>query len=380
MAAFYRRTLLEDTLPFWLPGSLDREHGGYLTMRDQRGELIDDDKSVWFQGRFSWLLSTLYSTVEARPDWLEGARSGVDFLRDHCFDDDDRMFFLMTREGRPLRKRRYIFSEAFTIMALVAYGRAADCDDSLEQGRQLFRLCVEYIEGRLPAGEPKWTEVRPSRSLGVPMIFLHVAQQLVECGGDEVAEELIDEWINEVRLFVRDDLEAVLEQVSPEGEVIDHIEGRTLNPGHAIEAAWFILHEARRREESTALIDLGCRMLDYSWKRGWDSEFGGLFSFVDLYGKPVQEYCHDMKFWWPHCEAIIATLLAYRLTGDSKYASWHRQVHDYAHRVFPDPDHGEWFGYVHRDGRISSTVKGNQFKGPFHVPRMQWYCAQLLGK
>ena len=378
LGAFYRRSLLEDTLPFWLPRALDTTHGGYLTMRDRDGVLLDDDKPVWFQGRFSWLLSTLHRTVEPRAEWLEGARSGVDFLRDHCFDEDDRMYFLVTREGKPLRKRRYFFSEAFAVMALASYGTAAGCGDSTEQARQLFRLCLEYIEGRLPSGEAKWTEERSTRSLGVPMIFLHVAQQLAETVGDELAEEVIDEFIGEIRLFVDDDLECVFEQVGADGSLSDHVDGRTLNPGHAIEAAWFILHEAKRRGGDAGLTALGCRMLDYMWKRGWDEEHGGLFYFVDVHGKPVQEYWHDMKFWWPHCEAITATLLAYQMTGEDRYAERHRLVHDYAHRTFADRENGEWFGYVHRDGRISNPAKGNHFKGPFHLPRMQWYCWRLL--
>lgn len=376
---FYRTSLVDDTLPFWLPRCVDEERGGYLTARDRDGSLIDDDKSVWVQGRFAWMLATLYNTMEPRQEWLEAARSGVDFLRDHCFDDaDDRMYFLVTRDGRPLRKRRYFFSEAFATMAFAAYGKAADCEDTKEQARQLFRLCVEYIEGRLPTGEAKWTEVRPSKSIGVPMIFLQVAQQLVETIGDPLAEEMIDEFIGEIREFVVDDLECVMEQVALDGSVIDHIDGRTLNPGHAIEGAWFILHEAQRRGGDEELVKLGCRMLDYMWKRGWDEEHGGILYFLDVYGKPVQEYWHDMKFWWPQNEAIIATLLAHKLTGDPKYADWHRQIHAYAHANFHDSEHGEWFGYLHRDGRISSQVKGNHFKGPFHLPRMQWYCWRLL--
>jgi N-acylglucosamine 2-epimerase len=160
--------------------------------------------------------------------------------------------------------------------------------------------------------------------------------------------------------------------------VVDHIDARTLNPGHAIEGAWFILHEAKLRGGDQELVDLGCRMLDYMWKRGWDHKYGGLTYFKDVYDKPVQEYWHDMKFWWPQCEAIIATLLAYKLTGDEKYAKWHRLIHEYAHQTFHDEQHGEWYGYVHRDGRVSSMLKGNHYKGPFHLPRMQWYCWKLL--
>lgn len=85
-----------------------------------------------------------------------------------------------------------------------------------------------------------------------------------------------------------------------------------------------------------------------------------------------------MKFWWPQNEAIIATLLAYTLTGDEKYKKWHEMIHEYAYKHFHDKEHGEWYGYLHRDGTISQTAKGNLFKGPFHLPRQEWYCWQLL--
>ncbi|MFT5110341.1 MAG: N-acylglucosamine 2-epimerase [Pseudoalteromonas tetraodonis] len=169
-----------------------------------------------------------------------------------------------------------------------------------------------------------------------------------------------------------------METVGPSGELIDHFDGRTLNPGHAMECAWFILHEAKHRGGDTQLLALGTKMLDWMWEIGWDKEHGGILYFKDVKGLPVQEYWHDMKFWWPQNETIIATLLAHQLTGDAKYEQWHRQVHDWAYAHFPDKENGEWYGYLHRDGRISSTLKGNLWKGFFHFPRMQWYCWQLL--
>jgi N-acylglucosamine 2-epimerase len=169
-----------------------------------------------------------------------------------------------------------------------------------------------------------------------------------------------------------------MEQVAPDGSIIDHIDGRTLNPGHAIEGAWFILAEAMHRNKDPHLIALGCKMLDYMWERGWDKQFGGILYFKDVYNKPVQEYWQDMKFWWPHNEVIIATLLAYLITGNDKYAQWHQQVHQYAYEHFHDKQQGEWFGYLHRDGSVAQTAKGNLFKGPFHLPRQEWYCMQLL--
>ena len=171
-----------------------------------------------------------------------------------------------------------------------------------------------------------------------------------------------------------------MEQVALDGSIVDHIDGRTLNPGHAIEGAWFILHEAVYRNNDPKLIDLGCRMLDYMWERGWDKEYGGIIYFRDVFNKPVQEYWQDMKFWWPQNETIIATLLAYLITKDEKYAIMHKQIHNYAYTHFHDKEHGEWYGYLHRDGRVAQTAKGNMFKGPFHLPRQEWYCLSILNK
>jgi N-acylglucosamine 2-epimerase len=375
---FYRRQLLEDTIPFWFPRSIDQEYGGYLLMRDADGTLIDDDKAVWIQGRAAWMLSTLYNTVEKRQEWLDGARKGIEFLEKHCFDSDGRMFFHVTREGKPIRKRRYFFSETFATIAFAAYAKATGDEGMAEKARDLFGKCITYAT--TPGlFEAKFEPTRPAKGIGIPMIMINTAQQVRETIGDPRCDEWIERWIGEIEKdFVKDDIRCVMEQVAPDGSIIDHIDGRTLNPGHAIEGAWFILHEAVHRQKDPALIDLGCRMLEYMWERGWDNEYGGILYFRDVFGKPVQEYWQDMKFWWPQNEAIIATLYAYLLTGKEKYLNWHEQIRHYAYEHFQDREHGEWFGYLHRDGRVAQTAKGNMFKGPFHLPRQEWMCQRLL--
>ncbi|GGD79389.1 N-acylglucosamine 2-epimerase [Emticicia aquatilis] len=375
---FYKNQLLNDTIPFWFPRSIDKEHGGYLLMRDQDGTLIDDDKAVWIQGRATWMLSTLFNTFDQKQEWLEGAKSGIDFLNNHCFDTDGQMFFHVTKEGKPIRKRRYFFSETFAAIANAAYAKASGDKNAADKARFLFGKCIEYATtpGLLPS---KFTSTRPAKGIGVPMIMINTAQQIRDNIGDERCDEWISKWILEIETdFVKDDIKCVMEQVAPDGSIIDHIDGRTLNPGHAIEGAWFILHEAKYRNNDPHLIALGCKMLDYMWERGWDKEHGGIMYFKDVYDKPVQEYWQDMKFWWPHNEVIIATLLAYLMTGNEKYAQWHKLVHEYAYAHFHDKKNGEWFGYLHRDGTIAQTAKGNLYKGPFHLPRQEWYCVQIL--
>lgn len=378
LASFYSNQLLNSTIPFWFPRSYDQEHGGFLFMRDADGTLIDDDKAVWIQGRATWMLSTLYNTVEPKAEWLAGAKLGYDFLNKYCFDTDGQMFFHVTREGKPIRKRRYFFSETFYVIAAAAYAKASGDQEAAANARRVFDSCIRYATtpGLL---EPKYTNTRPCKGIGVPMIMMNTAQQLRDTIGHAPCDEWISKWIHEIETyFVKDDMQCVMEQVAPDGSIIDHIDGRTLNPGHAMEGAWFILHEAKHRNNDPHLINLGCRMLDYMWERGWDKEQGGILYFRDVYNKPVQEYWQDMKFWWPHNEVIIATLLAYLITGNQKYAEWHKMVHEYAYTHFLDKENGEWFGYLHRDGTIAQTAKGNLFKGPFHLPRQEWYCMQIL--
>ncbi|MFG0261864.1 MAG: AGE family epimerase/isomerase [Novipirellula sp. JB048] len=378
--ATYRDGLLDDTLPFWIKHAVDRRHGGFMTSCNQDGTVIDTDKGVWQQGRFTWLLGELYNNVEPRPEWLELAIHGADFLDAHCFDPSDgRMWFHLTRDGRPIRKRRYAFSESF---AAIAYGELAQATGDSRYTERATRAFERFIDHNLnPQGvTPKFTDTRPTRGIGFPMITIATAQELRGSIGLETADEWIDRSIETIRRYhLKADIACVMETVGVDGEILDHFDGRTLNPGHAIEGAWFIMLEGKLRGDQT-LIDMGLQMLDWMWQRGWDPEHGGILYFVDLHGLPVSEYWHDMKFWWPQNETILATLLAYQLTGDDKYARWHTLVHDWAYKHFPDAEHGEWFGYLHRDGSLSSTLKGNLWKGPFHLPRMQLLCWQWLSE
>ena len=380
LKATYRDGLLNDTVPFWFPRSVDRECGGFFTSFDRDGTLIDSDKSVWFQGRFTWMLCTLYNTVERRPEWLAYAKGGIDFLDKHCFDTDGRMFFSVTREGRPVRKRqRYIFSEAFAVIAYAAYGTASGDATYTRKALDLFKRVLHALETPgvlLPKTDQ---QTRPMKGLAVPMILTVTAQELRKATCDPLCGEVIDRCLAEVeRDFLKPEFRCVLEAVGPEGEFYDTWDGRMVNPGHSIELGWFILEEARLRGGDGRLIALGTKIIDWSFGLGWDSRYGGLFYFRDAKGLPCTEYYHDMKFWWPHCEALIAMLLAYRLTGEAKYADWHRQTHEWTFAHFPDAEFGEWYGYLHRDGSVSTPIKGNLWKGFFHIPRMQWKCWQAL--
>ena len=84
-----------------------------------------------------------------------------------------------------------------------------------------------------------------------------------------------------------------------------------------------------------------------------------------------------MKLWWPQCETLIALRMAYLLFKDEAYRTKYEELVAYCEKYFVDTQYGEWYGYLHYDNSASTTLKGNIFKGPFHIPRLYIMMAVL---
>ena len=365
----YRDDLVNDIMPFWLKNGLDRVNGGVYTCVNRDGSLIDTTKSVWFQGRFAFVCSFAYNTIEKKPEWLAAAKSTIDFIEAHCFDTDGRMYFEVMADGTPLRKRRYVFSESFAAIAMAEYAKASGDMSYAEKALNLFKDIRKFVAtpGYM---EPKYLPSLQAKGHSLVMILINTASRIRNVISDPVLDQQIDESIASLKDFMKPEFEALLEMVGPNGEFIDTINGRLINPGHCIETAWFLLEEAKHRGWDKELTQQALQILDWSWEWGWDKQYGGIINFRDCKNLPPQDYSQDMKFWWPQTEAIIATLYAYEATGDDKYLIWHKQISEWTYAHFPDAEYGEWYGYLHRDGTVAQPAKGNIFKGPFHIPRM----------
>lgn len=364
----YLSDLVQDIFPFWLRHGLDPKNGGVFTCLDRDGTLMDPTKSIWFQGRFGYTSAYAYNHIDKNPAYLAASKSCVQFLEKYGFDTDGHMFFTVTADGKPVRKRRYVFSESFAAIAFSEYALASGDDSYAQKALDVFLSMIRML------GTPGFLEPKtyiPTKDHSITMILLNVAACVRRAIQDPRLDAQIESSLYDIRhLFMKEEFKAVLEIVAPDGSLIDTCAGRVINPGHAIETSYFVLEEARYRKWDPQLIAMGTQILNWSWDWGWDKEYGGIINFRDCKHFPPQDYSQDMKFWWPQCEAIIASLYAYRATGDNQYLEKHRMIHEYAFRVFPDRTYGEWYGYLHRDGTVAQPAKGNIFKGPFHIPRM----------
>ena len=380
----YRSDLTENIMPFWLEHGLDRKNGGVYTCLDRDGSLMDPTKSVWFQGRFAFICSFAYNNVEKRPEWLEAARLTLDFIEAHCFDNDGHMYFSVTAEGCPLRQRRYVFSETFAAIAMAEYSLATGDRHWAERALKVFDDTQRFLStpGYLA---PKFEESVQLQSHSIIMILINVGSCLRKVIDDPKLTQQIDDSIARLKkYFIHPEFKCLLETVGMNGEFIDTNLTRTINPGHCIETSWFIMEEAKLRNWDKEMLDMALEIFDWSWDWGWDKQYGGIINFRDCRNLPVQDYSQDMKFWWPQCETIIASLYAYLATGDEKYLYRHERISEWTYAHLPDDEHGEWYGYLHRDGTVAQPAKGNLFKGPFHIPRMMIMglilCNEILKK
>ena len=366
-AAWYERELTDNILPFWLRHGLDPVHGGVYTCLDRDGSLMDPTKSVWFQGRFGYVTAYAYNHIRRDPAWLAASKSCIGFIEAHCFDADGHMFFSVTADGQPVRKRRYVFSETFAIIAMAEYALASGDRSYADKALDLFKRTQRMLStpGFLPA-----KSYVSGRSHSITMILVNVALVLKQVSDDPALDAQIRDSVHDIETYLmHPEFRCILESVDPDGGLIDTCEGRTINPGHGIETAWFLM-EAAAMTGDKHLQELGVRIFDWQYEWGWDEQYGGIINFCDCKGLPCQDYSQDMKFWWPQCETVIASLYAYKVTRDEKYLDIWQKANEWMLEHFRDPDYGEWFGYLHRDGTVAQPAKGNLFKGPFHIPRM----------
>ena len=377
----YRNELLNNVIPFWLQKSQDTEFGGYFTCLDRQGNIFDTDKFIWLQGRQVWMFSMLYNKVEKRQEWLDCAIQGAEFLKKYGHDGNLNWYFSLDREGNPLVEPYNIFSYTFATMAFGQLSLATGNQEYADIAKRTFDIILSKRDN--PKG--KWNKVhagtRSLKSFSLPMILCNLSLEIEHLLDEEFLKKTIDECLHEVlEVFYRPELGGIIvENVNADSSLSDTFEGRKLNPGHAIEAMWFIMDLGVRLNRPDLIekaVKITLTMVNY----GWDKEHGGIFYFMDRLGHPTQELEWDQKLWWVHIESLISLIKGYQLTGSQECLEWFNRVHDYTWSHFKDPEYPEWWGYLNRQGEVLLDLKGGKWKGCFHVPRGLYQVWKTLEK
>lgn len=373
----YKSDLINKILPFWLDNAIDYENGGIYTSLDREGNIYGREKSVWFQGRALWVLTKAYNTVDKNDAYLKAAKCIYDFLPT-CTDIDGRMYFTVTADGKELQKRRYYFSETFAAIGCAEYYKATGDQMAFQLAEQYYDVAYRCYKGELK-NTPKFNaDNYPFKGLSPVMIMLATSQVMqtmdpsVKDKYRAKAADFLQEVLNGGFLTEK----ALFENVTVDGKTVDSPTGRIVNPGHSMEAAWFVMCQGLLMNDPS-VIEKGREIIDITLPLGWDEKHGGIIAFTDVSGKPPVQLEWDMKLWWPQCETMIAARMAYLIFKDEKYNTLYKNLKAYCEKYFIDEEYGEWYGYLHYDNTPSTTLKGNIFKGPFHIPRLYIIMALL---
>jgi len=366
----YEHELVDSVIPFWENNCVDAECGGYFTMLDRDGSVYDTTKYMWMQWRIVYMFATLYDTVYRKTEWLDIAAKGFDFLTRYGKSEDGSYYFALNRRGEAAMAPFSIFSDCFAAMGAAALFKATGDERYKREAHSAMKIYISRLDN--PKG--KWEKSLPGRksrlALGSYMILANLGNVMSEClktsEYNTATADAVDTVMNK---FWNPELNVMIENINTDGSFdLDSCEGRFVTPGHGLESMWFILKYAEKNGRSD-LIERACDYIHGLYEFGLDREYGGIYYFMDVLNKPHIELQADMKLWWVHNEALIAALYAWRLSGEDRFKKMFEDLDAWTWGHFPDPEYGEWFGYLNRRGEPTHMLKGGKWKTFFHLPR-----------
>lgn len=374
----YRKLLLDGVVPFWLRYGIDERHGGVLSCMSEEGVVLSGDKYLWSQARSVWTFAALYNRIEKEPAFLRAAENSMRFLLAHGRDANGDWVYRTDREGNAIEGPISVYADCFAVYGLSEYFRATGDPQILDVALRTYERIGERIAAP-DFHDTAPTPLKPGRKPhAVPMILTEVTNELIITTGDARLEDRLSGFLDAVMNRFLQPGGPVLEYLDADYRRLPPPEGTAVEPGHALESMWFVIHAAVRRGD-VAMVRSAVDAIRWHCEAGWEREHGGILLGIDAEGGTPYIPNWDKKPWWVHTEALYALLLAYIVSNKIWSWEWYRKLHAWSFAHYPLPC-GEWRQRLTREGKPTTDLIALPVKDPFHLPRAAILILQRLGE
>lgn len=376
-ADLYRKTLLEDVIPFWVKYAVDRETRSINNCIDDSGKVLSKNKYLWSQGRALWTFSALYNRIEKKPEWLNIAEGLFGYLSTRGRDNSGKWMFLLDEQGNVIEGDKSIYVDGFVLNGMCEYFLATGEPKAAEIALETYKNTLWRLQHPGSYGIEPYFIPEGMKTHGINMIFSFFYYNLgIALGEKSICETAYDMAIEILSDFYLPDKDVIVEYVSLEGKPIDSSLGRVCVPGHVLESMWFLISIFEHTGDNKLIAEC-CRLIKRHLELGWDEEYGGITLALDIEGKESVAWKNPTcKPWWAQVEALVATAYALKHTGKNWYIDWHKRIQEYAFKHYPS-EHGEWIQWLDRYGNKAESA-ALPVKDPFHLPRGLIYLINLL--
>ncbi len=380
LSADYQQALLRQVVPFWLKHSRDEQCGGYFDLLTTTGQVIDGDKYVTLQAQQAYVFVRLYNTFDGRPDWLNHAQHGLNFLSRFAHDATLTSHAQLDRRGRPILPATDVIPDCFLAMAYAQLHRATGEDEWAMLAKQIFvNLFQHWQEVRIEQVQTvgNFRQFRHlSESTALLQTVLEIQPLLDEESWKETVETVLQSTLHE---FLDRRTDTLREYILPEGGFVNTPEGRRLNVGLTFQTVNSLLDlcvESGNRKLAMQAVAWCLRICE----QAWDEAMSGLNQYVDMKGQLSIYPDWQQKWAWIQLEAILALTKGYFQTRHPDCPKWFKRIHDYTFQSFPDPKHLGWHLGLDRNNQPLLPAKAIPSVGCFSLIRCLAETAQTLTK
>ncbi len=397
----FLRDHVRRTMAFYHPRCIDPAGGFFHYFRDDGSVYDASHRHLVSSTRFVFDYATAAKEfggddATLRADYLDAARHGLRFLREHHRDPDSGGYFWTLRDGAPEDDTQHCYGAAFV---LLAYSIAASAGidearpwmdetwDLLEQrywepGPGLYRdeatrdwrfsgyrgqnanmhMCEAMLAAYEASGQARY--LQRAQALADHMTRRQAAQ------ADGLVWEHYDaQWRIDTD-YHRDDPKHLFR---PWG----------FQPGHQTEWAKLLaILDGHLRAAGTPAdwpVARARELFDLAVATAWDARRGGLvYGFAPeslrtpgMPGEAVGDgrffVCDDDKYFWVQAETLAAAARLADATGEAGYWAWYDRIWDYAWRHMVDHRYGAWYRILDGDNRRYDDLKSPAGKTDYHT-------------